>query len=102
MKKLMIVGGTGFFGKSFIDCFIRKKLDKWFISKLIIISRNSNKFKKNYKELVGRNISFITMDIKVAKSLPHADYIIHAAASTNEKKYLKNIQKEINNIMLAE
>ena len=97
MKKLMIVGGTGFFGKSFIDCFIRKKLDKWFISKLIIISRNSNKFKKNYKELVGRNISFITMDIKVAKSLPHADYIIHAAASTNEKKYLKNIQKEINN-----
>jgi len=97
MKKLMIVGGTGFFGKSFIDCFIRKKLNKWFISKLIIISRNSNKFKKNYKELVGRNISFITMDIKVAKSLPHADYIIHAAASTNEKKYLKNIQKEINN-----
>ena len=97
MKKLMIVGGTGFFGKSFIDCFIRKKLDRWSISKLIIISRNSNKFKKNYKELIGRNIRFITKDIKVTKNLPYADYIIHAAASTNEKKYLKNIQKEINN-----
>ena len=41
--------------------------------------------------------ALLLMDIKVAKSLPHADYIIHAAASSNEKKYQKNIQKEINN-----
>lgn len=97
MKKLMIVGGTGFFGKSFIDCFIRKKLDRWSISKLIIISRNSNKFKKNYKKLTGKNVKFITKDIKITKSLPHADFIIHAAASSNEKNYQKNIKKEINN-----
>ena len=31
------------------------------------------------------------------KYLPYADFVIHAAASTNEKKYLNNIQKEINN-----
>ena len=97
MKKLMIVGGTGFFGKSFIDYFIRRKLEKWSISELIIVSRNSNKFKNNNKELVGKNIRFITSDIKVAKYLPYADFVIHAAASTDEKKYLNNIQKEINN-----
>tara|TARA_B100000780_G_scaffold183060_1_gene128483 strand:- start:297 stop:1262 length:966 start_codon:yes stop_codon:yes gene_type:complete len=97
MKKLMIVGGTGFFGKSFIDYFIRKKLNRWSISKLIIISRNTKKFKKDYKNLIGNNVRFITKDIKNTKSLPYADFIIHAAASTNEKKYLKNIKKEINN-----
>ena len=63
----MIVGGTGFFGKSFIDCFIRRKLEKWSISELIIVSRNSSKFKKNNKELVGKNIRFITKDIKLKK-----------------------------------
>ena len=64
MKKLMIVGGTGFFGKSFIDCFIRKKLNKWFISKLIIISRNSNKFKRYKKNNIAVTLSQISSLMK--------------------------------------
>jgi dTDP-D-glucose 4,6-dehydratase len=40
-KSLMILGGSGFFGKSFLDAYLQKKLDKFKISKLILISYKS-------------------------------------------------------------
>ena len=40
LKKLTIIGGSGFFGKSFIDAFNFGLFKKIGIKKLIIICRN--------------------------------------------------------------
>ena len=50
MKSLTIVGGTGFFGKSFIENFQQNKLQKYGINKLIIISRGKIKFSKKLRK----------------------------------------------------
>ena len=52
--KLLLAGGTGFIGKSIIDSYVKKKLTKFKIKKIYIISRSGNKFIKQYK-----NIEFI-------------------------------------------
>ena len=66
MKSLTLIGGTGFFGKSFIENFKLGKLRKYKIKKLYIISRGKLKIKnKNYK-----NINYIIADAKNTKSSP--------------------------------
>jgi FlaA1/EpsC-like NDP-sugar epimerase len=49
-KKLLIIGGTGIFGKCFTDSFIRKKLSKKKITKLVILSRNPKEILKYFKK----------------------------------------------------
>ena len=46
MKSLLIAGGTGFFGTTFIDAFERGWLARWGIKDLIIASRNATKFSR--------------------------------------------------------
>ena len=43
MSTLLIIGGTGFFGKSILDAYSRGLLSTWSIEKIIVISRNANK-----------------------------------------------------------
>jgi len=45
LKSLLIIGGTGFFGKSILDSFKRGLLSEFNISKIIILARNIDKFK---------------------------------------------------------
>jgi nucleoside-diphosphate-sugar epimerase len=99
MSSLFVIGGTGFFGKSFIDAFNRGLLDNWNIKSLIICAKHIDTFKEKYHFLLNNKIKFLSLDINTANELPHADYVIHAASSTNLMDYINNPQKEKENII---
>ena len=88
MYKLLVIGGSGFFGKSVLDAFIRKQLGRWGIDEVIIFSRNASALRLSHPYLLSDSVSLIDGDISTCDSLPFADYIIHAAASTDASKYL--------------
>ena len=94
MSTLLVIGGTGFFGKSILDSYKRKQLNFWNIDKVIIMSRSANEFKKQYPELYSEGVEFLTGDISTIDFLPEADFVIHAAASTDISKYLLHNEKE--------
>jgi nucleoside-diphosphate-sugar epimerase len=94
MATLLIIGGTGFFGKSILDSFKRDKLRPWKISKVIVMSRNALQFKKCYPELTSKGVEFLVGDISKVNELPKADFVIHAAASTDTSRYLIHSDEE--------
>ncbi|MEY3754782.1 MAG: hypothetical protein RLY27_1383 [Pseudomonadota bacterium] len=98
MKTLLVIGGTGFFGKSILDAFSRNLLAPWHISKVIVMSRNANKLLQDTPNLVGPNVELYSADITNAERLPFADYVIHAAASTDVRNYLSSPEDEKKNI----
>jgi nucleoside-diphosphate-sugar epimerase len=98
-KTLLIIGGTGFFGKSILDAYLRGLLSNWHISKLIVLARNPDKLKHNAPELLSSNVEFYCADITTTQTLPYADYIIHAAASSDAAKYLSQNELEKRNII---
>jgi nucleoside-diphosphate-sugar epimerase len=100
-KKLLIIGGTGFFGKSILDTFQRGGLEKYSISEVIVIARNITKLKNEYPELIKNNVQLISGDIGELNEIPYADIIIHAASSTNKQDYIMDGQNQKNNIEKA-
>jgi dTDP-glucose 4,6-dehydratase len=101
MKTLLIIGGAGFFGKSFLDCYKKGLLAKWEISKVIIVSRNPARLIIEAPELLHSSIQLLAGDIGKINSLPIADYVIHAAASTNALSYVTQPEREKENIQSA-
>jgi len=99
--KLLVIGGTGFFGKSILDSFIRGKLNKFKIQELIVLSRSSYEFKILYPEFVSSNVKYINGDIAKLESLPEADIVIHAATSSNKNDYIINSFREKQNTELG-
>jgi len=99
MATLLIIGGTGFFGKSILDSFKREQLNSWKIDKVIIMSRNALQFKEDYPELISKGVEFFVGDISTINELPRADFVIHAAASTDASRYLTHNEEEKNNII---
>ena len=99
--KVLIIGGTGFFGKSILDSFVNGKLKKFKISELIIVSRSTSEFQKSYPEFVATNVKYINGDIVKIKSLPESDIIIHAATSSNQNHYIINSFREKQNTELG-
>ena len=87
MKKLLIIGGSGLFGKSLIDCGINKKLVKHRIDKIYVISRKKISNKKKYKHI---KIEYITKNIENIKKLPQVDYLIYALKNKNIKSSQSN------------
>jgi dTDP-glucose 4,6-dehydratase len=97
MKKefsLLIIGGTGFFGKSILDSFKRGLLKEFNIIKILILARNTDKFKLEFPELISNYIEFINGDISTITTLPEVDFVIHAATSTNMNDY-KSVSNNI-------
>ena len=99
MATLLIIGGTGFFGKSILDSYKRELLNSWKIDKVIIMSRNANEFKQNFPELVSNGVEFLIGDISTIDFLPEADFVIHAAASTDSSRYIFHSEEEKNNVI---
>jgi dTDP-glucose 4,6-dehydratase len=94
VSTLLIIGGTGFFGKSILDSYGRGILQKFNISKIFILARNADKFKLEFPELLSDNVELISGDISTISKLPIVDFVIHAASSTNMNEYKKG-QEEI-------
>jgi nucleoside-diphosphate-sugar epimerase len=105
--RLLIIGGTGFFGKSILDFFHRGGLNTYGIREIIIAARRIEEFKTNHSELINDKVQLISLDISNCDSLPEADLIIHAASSTDARDYQNdsieqkfNIEKSTSNFCM--
>jgi dTDP-glucose 4,6-dehydratase len=98
MATLLVIGGSGFFGKSILDMFQRGELARWNVDKVIAMSRSAKRLEKEAPELVRGNVNLVELDIATTNYLPEADYVIHAAASTDARNYLNAGNKERENI----
>jgi len=98
LSSLLIIGGTGFFGKSIIDSYKRGLLNEFNISKILVLARNIDKFRLEFPELIINGVELISGDISSITSLPEADFVIHAATSTqmNDYKFSSNNEGKIN------
>lgn len=98
MSTLLIIGGTGFFGKSILDSFNRGGLEKWGIERVIAMSRNSESLRKEAPQLISSSVELKSADITTTLTLPAADIVIHAAASTDAARYISCPLQEQENI----
>ncbi|MBU3625037.1 NAD(P)-dependent oxidoreductase [Polynucleobacter sp. JS-Safj-400b-B2] len=101
MAKLLVIGGSGFFGKSILSAFKRGLLHPWGVDRVAVVARRASQLAIDHPELVGAVIELLDVDIGSTKIIPDADYIIHAAASTNAANYLSQPQVERDNIQAA-
>ena len=101
-KSLLVVGGTGFFGKSILKYIIHYNYLKKNFDKVFILSRNKLK-KKEFSYIKSKknfHITKINSNISNVKRLPCVDYVIYAALLKNYnedhralKKYLELAKK---------
>ena len=101
MPTLLVIGGTGFFGKSILDCFQRGELEKWGIERVIAMSRNAETLCKDAPQLISSGVELHSVDITTTAILPAADIVIHAAASANAITYLSRPLQEQQNIQVG-
>lgn len=98
MTTLLIIGGSGFFGKSILDSYKRGLLNIWGVDQIIVMARNAERLKESNPELMDDSIKLLNGDISSCLEVPAADYVIHAAASTDAANYLNRPKVEKNNI----
>lgn len=101
MASLLIIGGSGFFGKSFLDSYKRGLLNDFEINRIDIISRSASTLSFKNPELMQSSIGLHDVDITTCTSIPKADIVIHAAASTDAKNYIQSPLTEKINIQAA-
>src|SRR5688572_21669272 len=63
------------------------------------MSRNASLLREAHRNLVSHNVWLLDADITTAESLPAADFVIHAAASTDAARYLSQPLNERRNIL---
>lgn len=90
MSSLLIIGGGGFFGQSFLDYFNKKSFQKWGIDNIYVTSRTIKKI-CGHQTIIFNNYEY--------KNIPEADYIIYAASSNNQNTYISSPQEEISEQM---
>ncbi len=98
MSSLLVIGGTGFFGKSFLDANARGMLRGVGIDRLMVMARRTTAIRQKYACWGGEHIEWFDGDITSCDSLPSADIVIHAAASTDAANYLDRPEIERRNI----
>ena len=94
--KILVLGGSGFFGQSILDYFQRYIVRKNKNSILILASRNISNI-KNYihVDYIDKNVQLVSLDVLSCNKIPDADIIIHAANITDEREYSENPQEQI-------
>jgi len=93
-KSLLIIGGTGFFGKSILKYFSKNDYLRKYFKKIFILSRKKiNIIKKEKKKF---NIIKINSNILTIKKLPRADHVIYAAILKNYDQDHKAVKNYLN------
>lgn len=101
MARLLIIGGSGFFGKSILDSYKRGLLKEFSINSITILARNAEFLIHSAPYLLDDTVSLINDDIATCTELPFAEYVVHAAASTNTKNYISQPIAERDNILFG-
>lgn len=99
MASLLIIGGSGFFGKSILDAFQRGVLNRWNIDNVIAVARSAERLRLEAPHLISPRVELHSVDIATADTLPPADFVIHAAASTDVSRYHSQPLAERQNIL---
>lgn len=87
-RSLAVIGGTGFFGKSILDAYARGLLEPWGIGRVIAAARRPETLARKNPDLIGPGVELMTLDIAAEDAvLPRADYVIHAANTTDARAY---------------
>jgi dTDP-glucose 4,6-dehydratase len=95
----LIIGGSGFFGKSILDAFQRNLLDPWDIDHVFAMARTPEILQVDSSQLLNHKVTLIKNDIAFATDIPVVDYVIHAAASSDARNYLTSPLEERSNII---
>ena len=82
MKKLLIIGGSGFVGSAIVDSAVNKKLIKKKINEIFVLSRSNKSKQKKYRYV---KITYINNNILNVKKIPQIDYIIYCLKNTDIK-----------------
>lgn len=101
MAKLILIGGSGFFGYSFADFFNRYTLKKWGIDDLVLYARDIKKLQAIKEFFKNPNIHIVSGNIQTEHSLPDSDYYVYAANSTNLNIYKNNPSEELKNATIG-
>tara|TARA_B100000780_G_C21104557_1_gene445957 strand:+ start:232 stop:1134 length:903 start_codon:yes stop_codon:yes gene_type:complete len=101
LKKLLILGGSGFIGNSIVNYGIEKNFVKNKIDQIYVLSRSGKFYQKKYKHI---EIIYINKNILDVKKIPQIDYIIYCLKNKSIKisndyynqflKLLKNLKNK--------
>ena len=96
-KSLLIIGGTGFFGKSILKNLSINNFTNIKINKIFILSRGKLKL-AIYNRKIKKKIKIIKINsnILTVKNLPIVDYVIYAAILKNYKDDNNAVKKYLN------
>ena len=100
-KTLLVIGGSGFFGKSILDAHGRGLLAPWGVGRIAVVARRTGTLRDAHPGLVGEGVTLHDADVGTATALPSADYVIHAASSTDAQRYVTHAAEERANILAA-
>lgn len=98
MTRLLVIGGSGFFGKSILDSYQRGLLAPFGIDAISVLARNAQNLRWQSPDLLDQTISLIDGNIATCSWLPEAEYVIHAAASSDATNYIVQPAIERENI----
>ena len=98
MGTLLIIGGTGFFGRTFCQAFLEGKLFSFGIDKLTLVSRNASEFAAKNGLSTIKGLQFQNIDTSKPFKLPQCSYLMHFAASSSKATYPQNAMDECANI----
>lgn len=100
-RSLLLIGGSGFFGKSFLDAHRRGLLAPWSVDRITVVARSASALRRDHPALVGADVTLLDADAARAAELPAADYVLHAAASTDARRYAADPAGECLNMVAA-
>jgi dTDP-glucose 4,6-dehydratase len=87
MKSLLLTGGSGFFGQSILDAYRRGLLVPLEIGRVVALARHATRLRDEAPELCGAGVELVDADVLQLDSVFGADVVIHAAASSDARRY---------------